>query len=151
LSNWAQLRVFLKSCVCSLKWAQVEINRSIRLGDIRFRSYLLYMQKADNGLFQASILTWSCIEIRSAKHLNFFWTLIVNPNSVQNRHKNQSILNFNPTCRYDTCAWLSRKWEHFQPFPFFLNCIPDSFQCLLEAKALRVMFSERAGNPHLMP
>ena len=98
------LRLILKSCVCSLKWAQVELNCLICLEDRSFRSNLLLMQKVDYGLYQQPILTWSCIKIRSAKHLNSFWTLIVNPNNVQNRRKNQSFLNFNPTSRYDTCA-----------------------------------------------
>ena len=30
LSNWPQLGLILKSCVCSLKWAQIEVNCSIR-------------------------------------------------------------------------------------------------------------------------
>ena len=38
LSNWAQLGLILKSCVCSLKWAQVEVNCSILLGDISSQS-----------------------------------------------------------------------------------------------------------------
>ena len=33
LTNWLQLGLILKSCVCSLKWAQVEVNCSIRLGE----------------------------------------------------------------------------------------------------------------------
>ena len=39
LSNWAQPGLILKSSVCSLKWAQVEVKCSIRLGDIGYRSY----------------------------------------------------------------------------------------------------------------
>ena len=115
LSNWAQLGLILKICVCSLKWAQVELNCLICLEDRSFRSNLLLMQKVDYGLYQQPILTWSCIKIRSAKHLNSFWTLIVNPNKVQNRRKNQSNLNFNPTSCYDTCVHkrlcLSIRWS----------------------------------------
>ena len=107
LSYRPQFELILKSCVCSLKWAQIELNCLIRLGDISFKSYLLLLQKADNGLYHPPILTWSYIKIRSAKHLNSFWTLIVNPNSVQNRQRNQSTLNFNPTSKYDTCVNLS--------------------------------------------
>ena len=39
LSKWAQFGLILKSWVSSLKWAQVELNCSIRIGDISFRSY----------------------------------------------------------------------------------------------------------------
>ena len=50
LSNYAQFELILKSCVCSLKWVQVELNCSIRLGDISFRSHLLLMEKAENNI-----------------------------------------------------------------------------------------------------
>ena len=94
-TNWAYLRKleygFIWNIMGAIWW------------DISFRGYLLLMQKADNGLFHPSILTWSCIKFRSAKHFNSFRTLIVNPNSVQNRHKNQSTLNFKPTSRCDSC------------------------------------------------
>ena len=46
LSNKAQFGLILKSCVSSLKWAQVEVNSLIRLGDKCFRSYLVLMVKA---------------------------------------------------------------------------------------------------------
>ena len=45
LSNWAQLGLILKSCVSSLKWAQVELICSIRLGATVFRSRP-YFQKS---------------------------------------------------------------------------------------------------------
>ena len=38
LSKWPQLGLILKSCVCSLKWAQVEVICSICSGVTRFRS-----------------------------------------------------------------------------------------------------------------
>ena len=130
LSNWAQLGLILKSCVCSLEWAQIELNCSIRLGDKSFRSYLLLMQKAVNGLYHPPILTWSCIKIRSAKHLNSFWTLIVSPNSVQNRQKNQSFLNFNPTSRYDTCGGGLGKGNQ-SPKGNMWSAIPVALLCML--------------------
>ena len=37
LNNWAQLGLILKSWICSLKWAQVELHSSIRLGDMSSR------------------------------------------------------------------------------------------------------------------
>ena len=43
LSYRPQLGVILKRCVCSLKWAQDELDCSIRLRDISFRSYLVYV------------------------------------------------------------------------------------------------------------
>ena len=103
LSYWPQLGLILKNCLCSLKWAQIELNCSFRLGDMSLRSYLLLMEKADNGLYHPPIKKWSCIKIRHAKHLNSFWLLITNPVSVQNRRRNQSNVNFNPTSKYDTC------------------------------------------------
>ena len=45
LSNKAQFGLILKSCVSSLKWAQVELNCLIRLGDTSFRSYPSLMEK----------------------------------------------------------------------------------------------------------
>ena len=44
LSKWPQLGLILKSCVCSLKWAQVEVICSIRLGAAVFQSWC-YLEK----------------------------------------------------------------------------------------------------------
>ena len=41
LSKRPQLRLILKSYVCFLKWPQVEVICSIRLGDMSFRSYFI--------------------------------------------------------------------------------------------------------------
>ena len=49
-TNWPQLGLLLKSCVCSLKCAQVEVNSLIRLGDLSFRNYLLLMEKVENTI-----------------------------------------------------------------------------------------------------
>ena len=38
LSYWPQFGLILKSCVCSLKWAQVEVISSFRLADIGLQS-----------------------------------------------------------------------------------------------------------------
>ena len=43
MSKWAQLGLILKSRRSSLKWAQVELNCSIRLGDISSRSLCFFL------------------------------------------------------------------------------------------------------------
>ena len=68
LSNSAQFGLILKSCVCSLKWAQVELNCSIRLGDMSFRSYPLRMEKADYGLYLPPTKKWKLKKKRSGKY-----------------------------------------------------------------------------------
>ena len=45
LSKWPQLGLILKSCVCSLKWAQVEVICSICSGATRFRSAFVRWKK----------------------------------------------------------------------------------------------------------
>ena len=50
LSNWAQLGLILKSCVSSLKWAQVELNCLFCLRDISFRRHRVLMEKAENNI-----------------------------------------------------------------------------------------------------
>ena len=42
--------LLVRSYVCSLKLAQIEINYSTRLGDMNFRTYHLLMEKAKNNV-----------------------------------------------------------------------------------------------------
>ena len=59
LNNKAQFGLILKCCVSSLKWAQVEVNSSVHLGDKCFKSYLVLMVKAE-------------------KNISFGWLLLLN-------------------------------------------------------------------------
>ena len=68
LSRRPQLGLILKSWVCSLKWAQVELNCSNRLEDISFRSYLLRVEMADYGLYHQPTKKWKFWKKRSGKY-----------------------------------------------------------------------------------
>ena len=48
LSKWAQFRLILKSWLSSLKWAQIEVNSSIRLGATVFQSLCYFISNGKN-------------------------------------------------------------------------------------------------------
>ena len=134
LSNWAQFGLILKSCVCSLKWAQIELNCSIRLGDMSFRSYLSLMEEADYGLYHPPTKKWKLKKKRYGKYFEMSCHGYYIDLATRNHNKSSSTPSLKQAVLRIPCGY-----DYVLPPPHWFNfsllltrtCISDSIHLSL--------------------
>ena len=122
LMNWPQFGLILNNCVCSLKWAQIEVNSLIRLGDTSFRSYLVLWKNAESGLYHLPTNKWKLRKNLLTEYLISSGFGIIYLNTMQIRRRNSSLLKNVPTVPVEGCERKTRlkkfarkMWKAFAP------------------------------------